>query len=437
MIAHPNGNFLFTIEDDKSVRVWDIENKSEAFQFLSNKDPPTSIGVPNKAIFACGFTSGMLKIFDLDKTSILYESKPWSTPVKALKFIQEDSLLISINSQGHMSIHDSLNKFIQIKVIRIDEPSPNVDISLTLEEDYFATIGPDANCVIIWNSKTFGVKNRIPINNFFINKLCLINKNLVSVILENCCVQFYSLASYEGILVKEFYNIHINKINDFLVTKNCKYLISGGEEGMIKVWDSKMLYKPHTSYQQFIGHSSGIRSVLCIESKSLLITASENSGIYFWNFLGDLTFCETEISQELEKFGNAKDMKEFVNFNSNNTNKKAAINTSNMSMSNIKASHLEKTYKLEHNINANTQTKSKLHHHMDMGDHGASQVLNMLPIEFEEDDGMDLSYSASNLMNSDAFNKSAQNYNILTNADDLNNKILYTPNYLPTKIDKL
>ena len=127
-------------------------------------------------------------------------------------------------------------------------------------------------------------------------------------------------------------------------------------------------------------------------------------------------------------------MKEFIN--NTNVNKKTALNTSNMTMSNIKAHHLEKTYQLEHNVNSNSSKSSKLNN-IDLADHGTALISNMLPIEFEEDDGIDLSYSASNLMNSDAFNNSRQNYNIQGNADQLNNKILYTPNYLPTKIDKL
>src|SRR5690606_31639373 len=135
---------------------------------VSSKDPPSAIGVPNKNIFACGFQSGVLKVFDLENTTILYECKVFNTPINQLEFIQNDNYLISVNSQGHISIHDTYNNFIQIKSIRIDDITPFTDLSLTNDKDYFATIGPEANCVLIWNSKTFGLKNRIPISNFFI-----------------------------------------------------------------------------------------------------------------------------------------------------------------------------------------------------------------------------------------------------------------------------
>lgn len=437
MAAHPSGNFLFTIEDDKSVRVWDIDNKNEAFQFISTKDPPTAIGVPNKMIFACGFTSGLIKVFDLDKTTIIYEGKAFNSSIKHLKFIQKDSLLISMNSQGNMSIHDCNNNFIQIKLIKIDEPTAFTDISLCPEEDYFATIGPESNCVIVWNSKSFGIKNRIPISNYFVNKVYLINKNILVVILENCSIQFYSLAAYEGIFIKEMPNIHLAKINDFLISRNSKYFISGGEEGMIKIWDSKILYKNLLSFQQYIGHSNGVRSVICLENKSLVITVSENSGIYFWNFLGDLTFTETEINQEFEKFGNPKEMKEFV-INYNQKLKKGALNSNNTQMNtmkNIKTSHLGKVYKIEHNEHSaadkrfNTENKENENR----------QTFTMLPVEFEDRDHcVDLSNSqSSQFLGSEASKKLYSTNESFTNEEELSNKILFSPKYLPTKLEKL
>ena len=79
-------------------------------------------------------------------------------------------------------------------------------------------------------------------------------------------------------------NLQINNINQFITSHNYKYLISAGEEGMIKIWDMKMVFKPMQSYQQFIGHATGVRVLILMENKGILISASENSGIYFYNF---------------------------------------------------------------------------------------------------------------------------------------------------------
>jgi WD40 repeat protein len=407
MKAHPSGSFIFTIEDDKSVRVWNVDNKCEAFQFVSAKDAPTALGAPMKNIFACGFTSGVLKIFDLENIAILYECKSFNLPITQIEFIQNDAYLISMNSQGHMSIHDTYNNFMQIKSIRIDEPTPFTDISLTHDKEYFATIGPEANCVLVWNSKTFGLKNRVPINNFFIKRVCLITKNILAVVLENCSIQYYSIGTYEGLLVKEFPNVHIDKVNELLISKNYKYMLTSGEEGMIKIWDSKMLYRNYMSYQQYIGHSTGVRALIVLEQKSLIITASDNSGIFFWNFLGDLTFCETEITQEFEKLGKLKEI----------PNKKQ-VNT----MSTIKANNSDKTYR-GNEIKAEKRLKINFDNTTDLNVHD----LNMLPVNVDDDITLDL----SNSMTTEMMKKAN------TSTQHLLNKIYFSPKFIPATFDSL
>ena len=365
LILHPSGDYLFSIEGDNSIRIWDIEHKAEAFQFVSSKDPPICVAAPKELFFACGFSSGILKIFDLEKTEVLYECKPFKSSLNNLLYIQNDKLLVTMSAQGNISIHDSSNNYIQIKIINIDTPAIYTDISLAVEADYFATIGSESNCALVWNSLTFGMKNRVPINNFFIKRICLINKNLLACILDNCNVRFYALSETEGIFIKELMNLHINNINQFITSHNYKYLISSGEEGMIKIWDMKMVFKPMQSYQQFIGHATGVRGLILMENKGLLISASENSGIYFWNFLGDTTFTESEIIQELEKLNQPSHVKKLTEKSTMQDNTSAAMGKSVISTKNIKpksdkqkglmtkdirTKHMEKEYKAENDF---------------------------------------------------------------------------------------
>ena len=452
MIAHPSGNYLFTIEDNKSVRVWDIDHKSEAFQFVSSKDPPTALAAPTQLMFSCGFASGIIKVFDLEKTEILYECKPFQSSVTNLQYIQKDKFLISMSAQGNMSIHDAGNDYIQIKILKIDQAARYTDLSLSIDEDYFASIGPESNCVLVWNAMTFGIKNRVPISNFFIKKVSLVNKNLLAVILENCCVRFYSLCTYEGIFIKEMMNIHINNVSQFFSTKNFKFLISAGAEGMIKIWDMKMVFKQLQSFQQFIVSSTQVNSVLILENKSLLISCSENGGINFWNFLGDITFTETEITQDLEKLGDSTLMREAA-MKTTGGKKKMAQTTSMASSkggfynpsntakpsenttSNIRIKHMEKAYKAENPsyeiIKKGNKTEPDVNE-------TKGNVLSMLPV-MEDKDAVDLNYSKTeiNLTQEDLEKYTTNNDDSsTTNANDLLNKLLFGTKYLPPKMDK-
>ena len=192
-------------------------------------------------------------------------------------------------------------------------------------------------------------------------------------------------------------------------------MISGGEEGMIKIWDFKMLYKNYTSIQQFIGHSSGIKAIACLDQKSLLITVSENDGIFFWNFLGDLTFCDSEILKEIEKFGE----KSFI------LTDKSKKNSQNKSSSVKPISHLEKSYKLEHNDAIERRLNIKKEKR-----EIEKQTLMMLPID-KEVENMEIIDKVQAL-------STGKKNNIKDNSsvDFLEKKLLFYPNYIPCKIEK-
>jgi WD40 repeat protein len=455
LILHPSGDYLFSIEGDNSVRIWDIENKAEAFQFVSSKDPPICVAAPKELLFACGFSSGILKIFDLEKTEVLYECKPFKSALNNLLYIQNDKLLVTMSAQGNLSIHDCSNNYIQIKIINIDTPTVYTDISLAVEADYFSTIGSESNCALVWNCLTFGMKNRVPINNFFIKKICLINKNLLACILDNCNVRFYALSAYEGVFIKELMNLHINNVNHFITSHNYRYLLSSGEEGMIKIWDMKMVFKTMQSYQQFIGHATGVRGLILMESKGLLISASEKSGIYFWNFLGDTTFTESEIVQEIEKLNVPSHLK-MLNEKStmieqtigggksiNLKNAKTAGKSEKKPLltKDIRAQHMENEYKAENDFektNPNYEIITKGIKENDPNDTNKDKLyeLKVLSVGKEDNDDINISYTNTDFNIDQEVLDRFDTSNIPPDDpknQEINHKLLFKGKYLPDK----
>ena len=455
LILHPSGDYLFSIEGDNSVRIWDIENKAEAFQFVSSKDPPICVAAPKELLFACGFSSGILKIFNLEKTEVLYECKPFKSALNNLLYIQNDKLLVTMSAQGNLSIHDCSNNYIQIKIINIDTPTVYTDISLAVEADYFSTIGPESNCALVWNCLTFGMKNRVPINNFFIKKICLINKNLLACILDNCNVRFYALSAYEGVFIKELMNLHINNVNHFITSHNYRYLLSSGEEGMIKIWDMKMVFKTMQSYQQFIGHATGVRGLILMESKGLLISASEKSGIYFWNFLGDTTFTESEIVQEIEKLNipshlkmlNEKStMMEYTigggkSINLKNTKTAGKSEKKPLLTKDIRAQDMENEYKAENDFektNPNYEIITKGIKENDPNDTNKDKLyeLKVLSAGKEDNDDINISYTNTDFNIDQEVLDKFDTSNIPPDDpknQEINHKLLFKGKYLPDK----
>lgn len=433
MAAHPLGTYLYTVEENASVRIWDVEKKNEVFHFSSPRDPPVYVCSPRSSQkLVCGFESGTIKIFDIESTKVVYECRAFSSGISKLAYLQNDTILVSLSSIGHISLHDSSERgeYIQIKTIKIDSPAVYSDLTVSGEGDIFGTIGSESTSVIVWNTTSYGIRNRIPVYNGLVKNVCLLTNKLISVILEKGEVKVFSLVAFEGILVKEYNYLHSGGINSFVLSKNLKFLITGGNEGIIKVTDSKTIYKNYNSYQQFIGHSTGIKSLVVLEHKGLVVSVSERDGIFFWNFHGDLTFSETEIINELENLA-------IYNNQSKKFKQAVGLNTSQLDKQNNRIkSHLETIYsssqqeRTDSDTGAQTETRKLIKSNINTKINKTAVNFLMLPIEYD-DHLNNLSYTKGSFTPTGIDNNSTLiNINLETKEDFLN-KLFYIESFKP------
>jgi hypothetical protein len=193
-----------------------------------------------------------------------------------------------------------------------------------------------------------------------------------------------------------------------------------------------------------------------MENKGLLISSSENSGIYFWNFLGDTTFTESEIIQELEKLNNPSNVKKLVEKPLVQDNTSVVMGKSIMSNKNVKGKekkglmtkdirtkHMEKEYKAENDFeksNPNYEIIKKGIKEQDPNDDNKENIydLKVLPLnEYNKNDEISINYTNTDFqIKEDDLNK--YDYSNIAPDDpknqEINNKILFKSKYLPEKI---
>jgi WD40 repeat protein len=58
-------------------------------------------------MFACGFESGKMRIFDTDTTEVVDEFSQFSKPLKSLKYDNNGKFLIACCADGSVSIHNA------------------------------------------------------------------------------------------------------------------------------------------------------------------------------------------------------------------------------------------------------------------------------------------------------------------------------------------
>ena len=116
---------------------------------------------------------------------------------------------------------------------------------------------------------------------------------------NDCRMRFYSLARYEGILLREISAVHRGSITSLSISNNSGYFLTGGEDSMLKVWDYEAQKTLPYYFQAFIGHTYPVRAVMfCPSDNSTIISAGDKDGIYLWNFYGDI---RTQFAHQSEE----------------------------------------------------------------------------------------------------------------------------------------
>ena len=65
---------VITVSRDHTIRLWDVATFDQVYEFSSPIDQPLSLSShPQLPLFACGFESGVLRIFDIERTCVADE----------------------------------------------------------------------------------------------------------------------------------------------------------------------------------------------------------------------------------------------------------------------------------------------------------------------------------------------------------------------------
>jgi len=101
----------------------------------------------------------------------------------------------------------------------------------------FAIMGEYGNNVIIYDTDSFLIQHQIMVNHIIKSFTFANNNRDLVVVTKDCKIRFYSLLKYEGIFLREVANCHRGSITGMAVSANSGYMLTGGEDNMVKIWD--------------------------------------------------------------------------------------------------------------------------------------------------------------------------------------------------------
>jgi len=153
----------------------------------------------------------------------------------------------------------------------------------------FAVMGEYGNNVVIYDTDSFLIQHQIMVHHIIKSFQFANNNRDLLVVTKDCKIRFYSLMKYEGIFLREVANCHRGAINGLAVSGNSGYMLSGGEDNMVKIWDYEAQKSVPYYFQSFIGHTYPINALMFNpRNNAQIFSVGEKDGIFIWDFNGDI-----------------------------------------------------------------------------------------------------------------------------------------------------
>jgi WD40 repeat protein len=150
---------LVTVSRDGTIKIWNAASMVQLFEFESANDTPLVVSSSKvDPIVAVGFKSGFIRIFDLYKLELYFETMTNSSEIKDLQFSPDSKFLSVIDRDSRISIYN-VDKKLAIKNIDFSCPNDNYfSLAFSQNSELMANISTNANMITIWETTNFSLK---------------------------------------------------------------------------------------------------------------------------------------------------------------------------------------------------------------------------------------------------------------------------------------
>ena len=291
-----------TVSADGTIRVWNDATGEQQFQFDAPGQVVTCLAYhPTDYVIACGFENGMVRVFSIDTTSLVQEHRQHKKAVQDIVFTADGDLLLSAGAEGNLCVYDVRQNYVPIKYLATSSPKSQITVAVSKDGNFLATLGPDANCVLVFDAGMLIPLTRIDSPSSGVSKIGF-SPDSQQLLLTTTDRKLECYEPQTGRFLYQVAGIHRTDCEAFDVDKSGKFIVTGGHDTMIKVWQSpeKHLTGAPPS-QSFIAHSEGIKALTFNKDFTRVISVGHGDAIYVWKWLGKFESTEAEEPLSLEE----------------------------------------------------------------------------------------------------------------------------------------
>lgn len=297
-----HSDLLISLSKDNSIRVWACQTMEQLYEFdYTSKDECISIAAhPSQRQIAGGFSSGIVRIFEIESVEVVHEHKFHNCQVEEVVYSPSGRYLLSGDAKGFFSMYAADKGYEFVKSFEPEIGNTKVSAGFSPDEQFFAKIGETNQCIGVWALGSFTKVYDIVVKGAFAHSLFFTDsmKNYELVVLT--CerkMRVYQLGLEGAKRRGDLKDTHQNFISGATLTPNLKYFITVGGDKQVALWDHKFrLNSGPSGSARFSGHSQPIYSLAVGQYGKVFYTAGGQEGIYEWEYLGDVNdYSETMV----------------------------------------------------------------------------------------------------------------------------------------------
>ncbi|XP_043935318.1 WD repeat-containing protein 90 [Protopterus annectens] len=288
---------LATVSQDGTIRIWALDSLQQLYDFVASDEIPCAVAFhPSQQIFACGFSSGVVRVFSILHSSLLAEHKQHRGQVIGLVFSPNADYMYSAGSLGSLALYNALEddhhalRVLGNVVARGSERGPD---ALTVSSDghYLAFVGPSEYIVTIMDGRSLDELLRVDVSILDLDstkpdsaaKVCFAPTAVGQILVTTSSNKILWLNTKTGRLVREISKVHKKMCSSLAVSEDAQFLLTAADM-VIKVWDYDM--KLDKNFQVYIGHSELVQQVSFTPDHLNVISVGD--GVFIWDFLADV-----------------------------------------------------------------------------------------------------------------------------------------------------
>ncbi|XP_039934861.1 WD repeat-containing protein 90 isoform X5 [Hirundo rustica] len=285
---------IATVSQDNTIRVWDLASRQQLYDFSAAEETPCTVAFhPLWKMLACGFDSGVVRVFSLAASDLLLEHKQHRTAITGLTFSPDGNLMFSSCLQGTLALYRFVAQKTQVlrvlgNVVARDAGSGVDTLVLSGDSRLLAFVGPSKYVVTVMEACSLDELLRVDISILDLQSTVLDSAVRVcfgpvpqgELLVSTASSKILVLDAKTGRLVREVSPVHKLTCSSLALSKDGQYLLTAGDK-VIKVWDYRMRF--HINFQVFIGHSEPVHQVAFTPDQEHVISVGD--AIFLWDFL--------------------------------------------------------------------------------------------------------------------------------------------------------